>query len=354
MFVDQAAIWVRAGSGGAGAVSFRREKYVPKGGPDGGNGGDGGSVIAFGDENVNTLFDFQGRHHWEAQNGEDGRATQQSGAAGSDLVIRMPPGTLVFAQDTGELICDLKAGDRVVIAQGGRGGWGNEHYKRSTNQAPRRADAGEPGQERNLRLELKLIAEVGIIGLPNAGKSTLLAAITKATPRIADYPFTTLSPQLGVAELDPTRRIILADIPGLIEGAAQGAGLGHDFLRHVERTRVLVHLLDAAPLDESDPGENYRTIRNELQEYSPLLAEKQEFIVLNKLDLIPDPADQRKLVEKLRKTLRLGHSDHVLLISGAARQGLRELLEHLWSTLHPENAGRVEGWKKPADAASTT
>lgn len=273
-----------------------------------------------------------------------------SGSAGKDLVIRMPPGTLVFNSDTGQLLCDLKAGDRVVIAKGGKGGWGNEHFKSSTNQTPRRADAGEPGEELPLRLELKLIAEVGIIGLPNAGKSTMLAALTRATPKIADYPFTTLSPQLGVAELDPTRRLILADIPGLIEGAAQGAGLGHDFLRHVERTRVLLHLLDIMPPDGSDPAENYRKIRHELNEYSPLLSEKQEIIALNKVDLIPDEGDRRAAVEELRQKLQLGHSDQVLLISGAARQGMRELLESLWAILHP-TGGRVEGWKAPAEPA---
>lgn len=346
MFVDQAEIAVKAGSGGAGAVSFRREKYVPKGGPDGGNGGDGGSIVLFGDENVNTLFDFRGTHHWAAQNGEAGRAKQQSGAAGADRVIRMPPGTLVYNARTGDLLADLKPGERVVIAKGGKGGWGNEHYKSSTNQTPRRADPGEPGEELELRLELKLIAEVGIIGLPNAGKSTLLAAVSKATPKIADYPFTTLSPQLGVAELEPTRRIVMADIPGLIEGAAQGAGLGHDFLRHVERTRVLVHLLDAAPPDGATPAENYRKIRKELHEYSPLLSEKPEIIVLNKIDLIPDAAEQRKEVEELRVALRLGHADEVLAMSGAARMGLRELLEKLWAMLHP-SGGKVEGWKKP-------
>lgn len=344
MFVDQAEIHVKAGDGGPGCVSFRREKYVPKGGPDGGNGGDGGSVIIVADESVNTLYNFRGQHHWAAENGEPGRASQQSGAAGADKIIRMPPGTLVYDAHTGDLLADLKPGDRVVIAKGGRGGWGNEHYKRSTNQTPRRADPGEPGEERTLRLELKIIAEVGIIGLPNAGKSTLLAALTRATPKIADYPFTTLSPQLGVAELDPTRRIVMADIPGLIEGAAQGAGLGHDFLRHVERTRVLLHLLDVAPIDGSDPVENYRKIRHEIQEYSPLLAEKQEVIALNKMDLMPDADEQRRAVEELRAKLRLGHADPVIAISGATRQGMRELLELLWGLLHPVGT-KVEGWK---------
>jgi len=344
VFVDQAEITVKAGNGGNAAVSFRREKYVPKGGPDGGNGGDGGSVVLAADENVNTLFDFRGQHHWTAKDGEPGRAKQQSGSAGADCIIRMPPGTLVYEHRSGELRCDLKPGDRVVIAKGGRGGFGNEHFKRSTNQTPRKSEPGEPGPQLSLRLELKLIAEVGIIGLPNAGKSTLLAALTRATPKIADYPFTTLSPQLGIAELDPTRRIIFADIPGLIEGAAQGAGLGHDFLRHVERTRVLLHLLDVAPPDESDPVENYRKIRAELNEYSPLLSEKQEVIALNKMDLIPDEAEHKKIIKSVCRRLKLGHSEQVLAISGAARLGMKELLEQLWVILHPSDS-KVEGWK---------
>ena len=301
-------------------------------------------MIAVGDENINTLYDFQGKFHWTAKDGDRGGGSQCSGLSGEDLLVLMPPGTLVYDADTGELLADLKHGERVVVAQGGRGGWGNEHFKTSTNQRPRRADPGEPGQERHLRLELKLIAEVGIIGLPNAGKSTLLAALTRATPKIADYPFTTLSPQLGVAEIEPTRRLILADIPGLIEGAAQGAGLGHDFLRHVERTRVLLHLLDAAPMDGSDPAKNYQKIRAELHEYSPLLSEKMEIIALNKLDLVPDEKDRKKLVADLRKKLKLDHKDEVLLISGATRLGMRELLEKLWGMLHAKGDA-VAGWR---------
>jgi GTPase len=346
MFVDQAVISVKAGDGGPGCVSFRREKYIPKGGPDGGNGGDGGSVVLIADENINTLFDFRGHHHWEAEPGEPGRGSQQSGAKGKDCIIRMPPGTLVYDATNGQLLVDLEPGQSFVIAKGGQGGWGNEHFKRSTNQTPRRADPGEPGESRQLRLELKLIAEVGIIGLPNAGKSTLLAALTRANPKIADYPFTTLSPQLGIAELDSTRRIVLADIPGLIEGASKGAGLGHDFLRHVERTKVLLHLLDARPLEGSDPAENYRKIRAELEQYSPLLAEKREIIGLNKLDLLPEEGERRSAIEELRSKLRLGHADEVVAMSGASRLNLRELLEKLWRMLHPNPAERPEGWKK--------
>lgn len=336
MFVDQAVITVRGGDGGPGAVSFRREKYVPKGGPDGGDGGDGGSVIAVADENVNTLLEFRGRHHWAAENGQPGGGKQMTGAAGRDCVVRVPPGTVIYDADTGERLADLAAGDRVVLARGGRGGRGNEHFKSPTNQTPRHAEPGQPGQQRRLRLELKLIADVGIVGMPNAGKSTLLAALTRAHPRIADYPFTTLSPQLGVAVLDETRRLVVADIPGLIEGAAQGAGLGHEFLRHVERTRVLVHLLDAVPPDGSDPAENYRRVRHELGAYSPLLLGKPELIVLNKIDLL-DEEGVRAAMARLREALGL-ESGQLMAISAATRRGTRELLERLWAMVHPRAA----------------
>ncbi len=348
MFVDQASIRIRAGKGGDGAVSFRREKFVPKGGPDGGNGGDGGSVVLLADSGLNTLVDFRGLVEWNAQDGEDGGASQCSGKAGKDCIIRLPPGTMVFNEQSGELIHDLKPDEQVVIAKGGKGGFGNEHFKRSTNQTPRKSEAGEPGQAFRLRLELKLIAEVGIIGMPNAGKSTLLAALTRATPKIADYPFTTLTPQLGIAELDPTRRIIFADIPGLIEGAAQGAGLGHDFLRHVERTKILIHLLDAQPIDGTNPAANHRAIRKELAEYSPLLAEKKEIIVVSKIDLLSE-RERKKSIESICGDLRLDHKEPVLAISSAAKLGLRELLERVWTELHPHGE-KLEGWKKPAIA----
>jgi GTP-binding protein len=282
VFVDQAIIQVKAGSGGPGAVSFRREMFEPKGGPNGGDGGKGGDVIVAAEEGMSTLYDFRHQTLWSAPNGESGGRKQCTGAAGKDLIIRLPPGTLLFNAESAELIHDLKPGEQVIVAKGGRGGFGNEHFKSSTNQTPKNATPGEPGEELRLRLELKLIAEVGIVGLPNAGKSTLLAALTAATPKIADYPFTTLSPQLGVATLDGTRRIILADIPGLIEGASQGAGLGHDFLRHIERTKVIVHLLDSRPQDESNPSDNYRLIREELKQYSPELADKPELVVLTR------------------------------------------------------------------------
>ncbi len=245
VFIDEAEITVKGGNGGNGCISFRREKYIPKGGPKGGDGGRGGDVIFFADENVNTLFDFSGQHHWAAPNGEPGRGKQQYGLAGEDMVVRVPPGTLVYNKETGDLIVDMSpAGMQFVIAKGGKGGFGNEHYKSPTNQAPKNAQPGEIGAQVRLKLELKLIADVGIVGLPNAGKSTLLSSISDAKPKIANYPFTTLQPQLGIAVLDGKRRLVFADIPGLIEGAAEGAGLGHEFLRHIERTKILVHLVD--------------------------------------------------------------------------------------------------------------
>lgn len=335
MFVDRAVIEVKAGDGGNGSIHFRRLKYVPKGGPDGGDGGDGGSVWAVGDANQNTLLTF--RHHriWEAVRGENGRGKQQYGSAGPDLDIRLPPGTQITDAATGELISDLKDGERVLLAKGGKGGFGNEHYKSSTNQTPRTAQAGEPGQQRTLQLELKLIADVGLVGLPNAGKSTFLASTTRATPKIADYPFTTLAPQLGIAELDPERRLVIADLPGLIEGAASGAGLGHDFLRHIERTRVIVHVLECQPSDGQSPAQSYAVVRRELQAHSAALAEKPELIALSKVDLLGDDEDAlRDAVSNLRSELRLGPRDEVYAISSADRRGLKMLLEACWTLLH--------------------
>ncbi|HPO93290.1 MAG TPA: GTPase ObgE [Phycisphaerales bacterium] len=354
MFIDRAELKIRAGHGGKGAATFRREKFAPKGGPDGGNGGKGGDVVFVGDENVNTLLDFRGVTLLAAPNGESGRAKQQYGLDGEDLIVRVPPGTMVLERESGRLMADLKPGERVVLARGGRGGLGNDKLASSTNQTPATAQPGEPGESFDVRLELKLLADVGIIGLPNAGKSTLLSVVTKATPKIADYPFTTLHPQLGIADLGEGRRLVLADIPGLIEGASEGAGLGHDFLRHVERTRLLLHLVDItagsdvdAPGagarggarggaggrgadDAPDPASNYRLIRRELEAYSPALAEKDELIVLNKADLL-SPEEAKQAEQKFRKDLRLGRGDELLTISGATRQNLRLLLEKLWT-----------------------
>src|SRR5438552_11588358 len=327
MFVDEAIIHVKAGDGGNGCVSFRREKYVPKGGPDGGDGGNGGSVIFIADPNKNTLLDFAGRHHWRAPKGEAGMGKKMYGKSGDDLLIPVPRGTLVRDIDHQILIADLtEPGKRVVIAQGGKGGRGNWHFKSSTNQAPRYAEPGTEGQERNLRLELKLIADVGLVGMPNAGKSTLLSVISAARPKIADYPFTTLEPQLGIVELDAERRIVVADIPGLIEGAQHGAGLGHAFLKHIERTKIIVHLLDLYPTNASDPAENYHRIRRELEAFSPLLAQKREIVAANKMDLAVD----KEALNKLRANLP---SLEIFPISGVSRQGVEQLLEKLWKTL---------------------
>lgn len=350
MFVDEARIHVKAGDGGNGCVSFRREKYIPKGGPDGGDGGKGGDVIVEGDANVQTLMDFRHQHHFKATRGADGTGKNMHGADGEDVVLRLPPGTLIYNNETGELLYDLNEGERFAIAKGGRGGLGNDHFKSSTNQVPRESTDGEPGGELELRLELKLIADVGLIGMPNAGKSTLLSTITHATPKVAAYPFTTLSPQLGIAEIDSSRRMVFADIPGLIQGASEGVGLGHEFLRHVERTRVLVHLVDAAPPDGSDPADNYKAIRDELFNYHAELAEKPEIVVLSKGDLLGGEDELREAGKELRAKLQLGADVQLVAISSASGQGLRELLEACWKVARMDE--RAEA-KREASSAGT-
>ena len=332
MFVDEALIHVKAGDGGEGCVSFRREKYIPKGGPDGGDGGGGGDVIFVADPHKDTLLDFSSRHHWKAGRGQAGMGKKMYGKAGQDLYVHVPAGTLIFDAEHGVQLADLDApGKQITIAKGGKGGKGNWHFRSPTNQAPRYAEPGTEGQERHLRLELKLIADVGLVGMPNAGKSTLLSVISAARPKIADYPFTTLEPQLGIVDLAGDRRMVFADIPGLIEGAQHGHGLGHNFLRHIERTKIIVHLLDLFPLDGSSPAENYRTIRRELEAFSPKLAEKRELVAANKVDLSVDD----EALAKLRAELP---DKKIYAISGASHQGLTEMLESIWKLLQAEKA----------------
>jgi GTP-binding protein len=334
LFVDRATIFVRSGKGGDGCLSFRREKFVPKGGPDGGDGGDGGDVILRGDDGLTTLLPLTPRPHYRAKNGQQGTGKSMHGADGADRLVNVPPGTLVYEADTGELLADItEPGQTFVAAPGGRGGFGNEHFKSPTNQTPREVTPGEPWVERTLRLELRLIADVGLVGLPNAGKSTMLRAVSRARPKVADYPFTTLSPHLGIAQLPGDRRLVFADIPGLIEGAAEGAGLGHDFLRHVERTRLIVHVVDVAPLDGSDPLEAYELIRRELHAYSAQLAEKPEIVAFNKLDLLPED-EAEKVVRRMAGRLGLDEDGYVLT-SGATGVGRDALLEACWSRLGP-------------------
>jgi GTP-binding protein len=286
-FVDEATIRVRAGKGGNGCLSFRREKFVARGGPDGGDGGDGGSVYLVADNSLNTMVDYRFKRQYQAQNGEPGRGRNCTGASGEDLVLPVPVGTSVIDVDTQELLGDLtEAGQRLLVAQGGFHGLGNTRFKSSTNRAPRQTTAGTEGEERTLQLELNVLADVGLLGLPNAGKSTLLRAVSAAQPRVADYPFTTLVPQLGVVKVDAMRSFVIADIPGLIEGASDGAGLGIRFLKHLTRNRVLLHLIDVAPLDGSDPAGAARAIVDELERFSPTLAARERWLVLNKTDLL--------------------------------------------------------------------
>lgn len=377
MFIDSANILVRSGKGGDGCVAFHREKFVAKGGPSGGDGGNGGSVILIADTSVETLMDFSGRHHWFAKPGEQGKNKGMHGKKGPDLEIHLPVGTLVYENPpedlvpkepdpddpdavfeeyfmsgqeraqiaevrapqpgespSGPLLCDLDTpGKRFVIAGGGRGGFGNEHFKSPTNQTPREASPGEEGVEFYLRLELKLIADIGLLGKPNAGKSTFLSRISAAKPKVADYPFTTLAPQLGIAELPGgskgPRRLVIADIPGLIEGAHEGHGLGIRFLKHVERTRVLLHLIELEPTDGSDPIENYRVIRNELKQYSDVLADKPEVVVLTKTDLLGGEADAQAAVELIGGELGVP----TLTMSSATGANVEQVLEACWDAL---------------------
>ena len=334
-FIDEAKIEVIAGDGGNGAVSFRREKYVPRGGPDGGDGGRGGSIHAIADRNINTLIDYRFARIHRAKRGENGRGADQYGRGAEDIVLRMPVGTVVTDVETGETIADLAAhGQSAQLAKGGQGGLGNLHFKSSTNRAPRQSTPGETGEHRLLLLELKVLADVGLLGMPNAGKSTLISAISNARPRIADYPFTTLHPNLGVVRVGPEQSFVVADLPGLIEGASEGAGLGHLFLRHLQRTRLLLHVVDMAPFDDSvDPVAQAKAIVGELKKYDADLYEKPRWLVLNKLDMVP--ADERAArIKDFVKRLRF--KGPVFEISALTREGCEHLVQAIYQQVKAE------------------
>lgn len=326
-FIDEAIIRVEAGKGGDGCLSFRREKFIPFGGPNGGDGGDGGSIFFQADGNINTLIDFRYKRTFRAQNGQKGMGADCTGKSGEDLIIPVPVGTVVADCDTGEFIGDLaKPQDKLLIAKGGVHGLGNTRFKSSTNRSPQQTTKGTLGDSRNLKLELKLLADVGLVGLPNAGKSTLIRAVSAATPKVADYPFTTLHPHLGVVRIDFNRSLVIADVPGLIEGAAEGAGLGIRFLKHLERTRVLLHLLDILPADGSDPVQNFHIIEAELNKFSNDLAAKPRWLVFNKLDLLlPDEAEAR--CQEILKNLNW--KGEVFKISAITREGTEKLCHEL-------------------------
>jgi GTPase len=329
-FIDEAIIHVKAGDGGDGSAAFRREDGVPRGGPSGGDGGDGGSVIVIADSHLSSLLDFKYKRHYKADRGEDGRNKDQYGAAGVDLTVKVPVGTVIYDEETGDMIVDLDTdGARFVLAQGGIGGKGNIHFKTPWNQAPRTAEPGTPGEEKTLRLELKLLADVGLLGYPNVGKSTFISRVSRARPKVADYPFTTLVPNLGVVRLSDERTFVIADIPGLIEGASDGAGLGHQFLRHVERCRVLLHIVEATFTTgpERSPKGDFDVINRELARYAPDLAKKPQIVVLNKVDAI----DSKDVDEYRREFSEAGIELHAM--SAATGDGVQKVLELVWSKL---------------------
>jgi GTPase len=345
-FVDEASIRLEAGKGGNGCLSFRREKYIDKGGPDGGDGGNGGSIHLVGDDALNTLVDFRFQPRYRAETGGHGRGKDQTGAKGEDLYIKVPLGTSIFDDDTEEYLGDISnIEETVMFAKGGYHGLGNVRFKSSTNRAPRQTTNGEPGEVKNLRLELKLIADIGLLGLPNAGKSTLIRSVSAATPKVADYPFTTLVPNLGVVRIGNESSFVIADIPGLIEGAADGAGLGVQFLKHLSRTRLLLHLLDIAPLDGSDPVDNFRVIENELKKYSEGIAEKDRWVVFTKTDLMPTDEVAERVDDIVSQ---LGLVDRKFKISAITGNGTAELTEsisqYLQAIKEAEEAGDVVGY----------
>lgn len=339
-FVDEAQIFVEAGRGGNGIASFRREKYIPFGGPNGGDGGDGGSIIFVADANLNTLVDFRFTKRFKAQNGQAGMGNQKTGRAGEDLVIHVPIGTMVTDLNTQEQIGDLtENGQELLVAKGGRHGLGNIHFKSSTNRTPRQHTLGEDGEARELLLEMKVLADVGLLGLPNAGKSSLISAVSAARPKVADYPFTTLYPNLGVVRVSAENSFVIADIPGLIEGAAEGAGLGVQFLKHLSRTGLLLHVLDIAPLDGSDPVEAVRVVEKELEKFSEELAGKDRWLILNKTDLLLDEEADERCEDIIQ---RLGWSGEVYRISAVERTGTDELMQKISWTLIANKAKALE------------
>lgn len=326
-FIDEALIHVEAGDGGSGCVSFRREKFIPKGGPDGGDGGDGGDVYLIADENLNTLIDYRFEKRFAAQRGENGRSSDCTGKRGRDITLRVPVGTRAIDNDTKEILGDLtKHGAKMLVAKGGYHGLGNTRFKSSVNRAPRQKTLGTPGEKRDLQLELMLLADVGMLGLPNAGKSTFIRAVSAAKPKVADYPFTTIVPSLGVARVGADRSFVIADIPGLIEHASEGAGLGIRFLKHLERCRVLIHLVDIAPIDESDPADNIAIIENELFQYSEKLADKPRWLVFNKIDTMSDEEAQERAKDI---TERLGFDEDYFLISAATGKNVSDLTNEI-------------------------
>jgi len=350
-FVDEAEILVEAGKGGNGCLSFLREKFIEKGGPDGGDGGDGGSVWLVADEALNTLVDFRFQPRYRAKSGEQGRGRNCTGAAGADLVVRVPVGTSVYAIETDELLGDLlTAGKRLLVAQGGKHGLGNTRFKSSTNRAPRQTTHGKPGESRRLLLQLKVVADVGLLGMPNAGKSTLIRSVSSATPKVAEYPFTTLVPNLGVVRVGDENSFVMADIPGLIEGAADGAGLGIRFLKHLARTRILLHLVDIAPLDMSDPVASARAIINELETFSPTLAKRERWLVLNKIDLMSEE-DASILCDDI--VSQLDWQGPVFRISAVSGKGTKALCDALMQEilLIDEKLAEDETWREAQDNA---
>lgn len=324
-FIDEAKIYIRAGNGGNGCISFRREKYVPKGGPDGGNGGNGGNVLIRADRQLNTLLDFKYRRQYDGERGEHGRGKKQDGRWGKDIVLKVPCGTIIKDSETGEIIADLvDHGQEVVAVRGGKGGKGNALFATSTNQAPRIAEPGTSGEEREIALELKLLADVGLVGFPNAGKSTLISVISAAKPKIADYPFTTLTPNLGIVRIAEERSFVVADIPGLIEGAHEGRGLGVQFLKHIERTKALLFLIDST---SEDPKKEYNVLLNELKSYSAALGKKPKLVALTKADLL-DPQETKK-----KRVLSMGRGVEVTLISAVAGKGIEALVKSMWKMI---------------------